>query len=72
LKQRLRPDLWIELEATYAWAGLEENWQALERPITLIRRAALEVSQRLGYTYPHVLDERAVAYVERIKTWIII
>jgi aminoglycoside 6-adenylyltransferase len=67
LKQKLRPDLWAELETTYTGAGLEENWQALERTIALMRRAALEVGQRLGYAYPHALDRRAVAYLEKVK-----
>jgi len=70
LKQWLRPDLWTDLEATYTEPGLEENWQALERTIALMRRAALEVGQCLGFAYPHDLDQRAVAYLEKVKNWI--
>ena len=67
LKQWLRQDLWTELEGTYSGAGLEENWQALDRTIDLLRRVALEVGERLGYAYPHDLDRRTVAYLQKVK-----
>lgn len=67
LKKWLRPELWAELESTYAGAGLEENWEAMFRTIALFRRAAVEVGQRLGYAYPYELDRRAVAYLERVR-----
>jgi aminoglycoside 6-adenylyltransferase len=67
LKRRLAPDLWQELEATYAGAGLEENWEALFRTIDLFRKAATQVAGALGYRYPHDLDRRAVAYLEKVR-----
>jgi len=67
LKQWLRSDLWAELEGTYTGAGLDENWQALDRTIALLRKTALEVGERLGYAYPHELDRRAVAYLQKVK-----
>jgi aminoglycoside 6-adenylyltransferase len=67
LKKWLRPDLWAELEGTYTGAGLEENWEALFRTIALFRKAAFEVGQRLGLAYPHGLDQRAMAYLQRVK-----
>ena len=67
LKQWLRPDLWAALESTYAGAGLEANWEAMFATITLFRRVAIEVGDRLGYAYPHSLDERAVAYLQKVR-----
>jgi aminoglycoside 6-adenylyltransferase len=67
LKNWLRPELWSELEATYTGAGLEANWEAMFRTIALFRRVAIEVGERLGYAYPHDLDRRAVAYLERVR-----
>ena len=67
LKILLRPDLWAELENTYAGPGLEANWEALFRTIDLIRKAAIEVGERLGYSYPHELDRRATAYLLKVK-----
>lgn len=68
LKRWLRPDLWAELEGTYAGGGLEENWEAVFRTIALFRKVAIEVGERLGYAYPHDLDRRAVAYLERVRS----
>ena len=67
LKKWLRSDLWADLERTYCGAGVEENWQALDRSIELFRRTAIEVGERLGYTYPYDLDRRAVAYLQRVR-----
>jgi aminoglycoside 6-adenylyltransferase len=67
LKQRLMPETWAELEATYAGAGMEENWAALFKTIDLFRRVAIEVGDHLGYGYPHDLDQRMVAYLEKVK-----
>ncbi|NIQ78466.1 MAG: hypothetical protein GTN93_10310 [Anaerolineae bacterium] len=67
LKKWLSPDLWAELESTYIGAGLEENWDAMFRTIALFRKVAIEVGDRLGYAYPHELDRRAVAYLQKVK-----
>ena len=67
LKKWLRPDLWAELEGTYTGAGLEENWEAMFRTIALFRKVAIEVGERLGYSYPHDLHRRAVAYLEKVR-----
>lgn len=67
LKRWLRSDLWAELESTFVGPGVEENWQALFNTIALMRKAASEVGQQLGYAYPHDLESRAVAYLHQIK-----
>ena len=67
LKRWLHPDLWAELESTYTGAGLEANWEAMFKTIALFRRAALEVGERLGYAYPYDLDQRAVAFLQKVK-----
>ncbi len=67
LKKWLRSDLWAELEGLYCGAEIAENWAALERFIGLFRRAAVEVGERLGFRYPHELDRRSVAYLQRIR-----
>jgi aminoglycoside 6-adenylyltransferase len=68
LKKWLRHDLWTELESTYTGAGLEENWEAMFRTIALFRKVAFEVGDRLGYSYPHDLDRRTVAYLQKVKS----
>ena len=67
LQKWLRPDLWAELGETYTGFGLEENWQALDRTIALMRKVAQEVGSHLGFAYPADLDRRAVGYLDAVK-----
>lgn len=67
LKRHLQPDLWSELESTYAGPGLEENWQALFRTITLMRHAARDVATSLGFPYPDKLEQRVVSYLLKVQ-----
>lgn len=67
LKRWLRPDLWDELENTYTGLSLEDNWEALFRTIALFRKVAQEVGALLSLPYPHDLDRRAVAYLQKVK-----
>lgn len=67
LKKRLPPEIWSELEGTYAGAGMDENWDAMMKTIALFRRVAIEVGDRLGYAYPHELDRRMMVYLQKVK-----
>jgi len=59
--------IWQDLEATFADAGLESNWQALFNLIGLFRRLATYVAQNLGYDYPHALDQKITDYCRQVK-----
>jgi aminoglycoside 6-adenylyltransferase len=67
LKRRLSPEIWAEVESTYAGAGIEDNWEALFRTMALFRLVATEVAEDLGYSYPIDLDRRVTEYVRAIK-----
>ncbi len=67
LKKRLPTEIWSQLENTYAGADVQENWVALFRTITLFREVAMEVGDRLGYTYSFELDQRVTAFVQEIQ-----
>ncbi|MCI0395286.1 MAG: aminoglycoside 6-adenylyltransferase [Chloroflexi bacterium] len=67
LKRWLPADIWGQLESTYVGAGVEENWEALFKTITLFRQVATEVGTHLGYAYPHELDRRVRAYLQKVK-----
>jgi aminoglycoside 6-adenylyltransferase len=67
LKRNLSPDLWHELEATFAGAGIEENWRALNRTGDLFSRVAKEVGAALGYSYPTGMEACVRAYWDRVK-----
>lgn len=68
IKKWLRPDLWKDLESIYVGAGLEENWDALFKSIALMRKAANEVGERLGYTYPTEMERKTVVHLQKVKT----
>ena len=67
LKKKLPAELWSQLEASYADANFEANWQALFNTMTLFRRVATEVGEGLGYAYPLELDERVTAFVKHMQ-----
>ena len=67
VKKYLSPELWSQVENTYAGADITENWTALFRTIALFRQAAVEVGERLGYAYPRELDQRVTAYAQKIQ-----
>jgi aminoglycoside 6-adenylyltransferase len=67
LKKRLPPEIWDQVEQTYAGARLADNWEALARTMALFRQVAVEVGEHLGYAYPDDLHQRVRAYVEKIR-----
>jgi aminoglycoside 6-adenylyltransferase len=67
LKKKLPPEIWSQLEATYAGANIEDNWEALFRAMALFRQVAMEVGKGLGYEYPLDLDERVTAFVKEMQ-----
>lgn len=67
LQKYLPSCTWQELCETYIGASIEQNWQALFMTIALFRKVAKEVGERLGYDYPHDLDERVVRYLLAVK-----
>lgn len=67
LKKRLPPDLWAQVEGTFAGARVADNWQALRQTMALFRRVAVEVGDSLGYAYPDDLHQRVCAYVDQIE-----
>lgn len=67
LKKRLPPGLWTELEATYAAASIEDNWESLFRTIAFFRRIAREVAEHLGFAYPEEFDRRVTDHARRMR-----
>lgn len=67
LKKRLPPELWRQLENTYAGADIAANWDSLFRTMAFFRQIAIEVGAGLGYEYPLELDERVTAFVRKMQ-----
>lgn len=68
LKRLLPATAWLELERTYAGGGIEENWNALMRTVSLFRKVATDVGGRLGFAYPDDLDGRVTRYLEQVRS----
>jgi aminoglycoside 6-adenylyltransferase len=67
LKKKLPPEIWSQLEDSYAGADTADNWEALFRTMALFRRVAMKVGKGLGYDYPLELDERVTAFVKNMQ-----
>jgi aminoglycoside 6-adenylyltransferase len=68
LKRWVRPELFTELEKTYTGPDLEANWDAMFRLIDLFRKVAVEVGELLGFPYPYEMDQRAVTYLQKVRS----
>lgn len=66
-KRYIDPETWAELEATFADADLENNWQAFFNLLELFRKLAAYVARDLGYDDPQALDRRITAYCRRVR-----
>jgi aminoglycoside 6-adenylyltransferase len=68
LKTFLKPEIWAEVESTFAGASIEENWRALFKTTDLFRGIANAVAANLGYEYPRELDDRVMKYLLKIRS----
>jgi aminoglycoside 6-adenylyltransferase len=68
LKKYLPEEVWSGLEATFASADIEANWEALFHMIDLFRRVAREVASHLGYAYLEDLDHRVTDHAHRMRS----
>ncbi len=66
-KRYLDSETWAELEATYAGAGIEENWEALFRTADLFSRLAQKVGESLCYPYPMEYELKMRKYLLKVR-----
>lgn len=67
IKKWLRPDLWADLESSYAGAGIAENWQALFRLMDLMHKVGVEVGEKLGFAYPESIEQHTRLYLTKLQ-----
>ncbi len=67
LKRHMDPERWQQLAATYAGAGIEENWRALEATLECFRGVGEDVADGLGYAFPADLHRRVRAFLDRYR-----
>jgi aminoglycoside 6-adenylyltransferase len=65
--KKLLPEIWSQVENSYAGGSIRENWEALFRTISLFRQVAIEVGAGLGYRYPLELDQRVTALAQKMQ-----
>lgn len=66
-QQYLEPELWNQLQRTYADAGHDNTWEALFAMCHLFRTAALATAKHFGFEYPHGDDTRVSTHLEHVK-----
>ena len=67
LKKQLDPHIWSDIEASFAGAGAEENWNAMFKIAELFGRLASAVGSHLGYAYPLELDRNVTSYLSEVR-----
>jgi aminoglycoside 6-adenylyltransferase len=67
-KKQLDPQMWSEVEETFAGANVEENWKAMFKIAELFERLTSEVGAHLGYAYPTEVDRNVIQYLKKIRT----
>lgn len=67
LGRRLEPELWRRLLASYADAGRERAWEALEEMTALFHDVATSLASRLALSYPHAEADRVRAHLARVR-----
>ena len=66
-KKHLDPQIWSEIEATFAGADLEENWKAMFKTAEIFGRLASDVGDHLGYSYPFELERNVTQFLTETR-----
>jgi aminoglycoside 6-adenylyltransferase len=67
LEQRLEPEPWRMLLATYSGPRCEGTWDALAAACGLFRTVGRRLAQSRGFDYPDDDDERVRAHLVHVK-----
>ena len=67
-KKQVEPDLWRDIEQTFAGAGSDENWEAMFKTAEVFSSLASEVGENLGYRYPREVEQGVIEYLREIRT----
>lgn len=66
-KKLLSKEDWVDYEATFAGASMEDNYKALDNMTRLFRRMGLYLAEQLAYEYPEEVNLEVMTFVEYIK-----
>ena len=66
-KECLEPEVWMQLENTYAGAQPEHIWDALFVMGDLFRQTAQDVAKHFGFNYPEQDDKNVTDFLHHIR-----
>ena len=66
-KEGLEPEIWAQLEQTYADAQPEHIWDSLIVMGNLFRHAAQYVAKHFGFLYPEQDDKNVTAFLHHVR-----
>ena len=66
-KEGLEPEIWTQLESTYADAQPEHIWDSLFVMSDLFRKTAQYVAKHFGFHYPEQDDKNVTTYLHHIR-----
>lgn len=66
-KRYLDPEMWKQIENTFAESNVEKNWKALFATADLFRTLATEIAKQLNYKYQENLDRSIIDYLTKIQ-----
>lgn len=66
-KKYLSADLWKRIELTFSGSAIDDNWRALFAYTDLGHDLGVELSEKLGYSYPTELEENIRAYLAFVR-----
>jgi aminoglycoside 6-adenylyltransferase len=67
LKAFLAPEVWNQLESTYADANSEHTWDAFFVMCDLFRQTAKFVGDHFGFNYPEQDDQNVTNYLRHVR-----
>lgn len=66
-KKYLSADLWKRIELTFSGSAIDDNWHALFAYADLGHDLGVELSEKLGYSYPTELEENIRHYLAFVR-----
>ena len=66
-KEGLEPEIWAQLEKTYADAQPEHIWDSLFVMGDLFRQTARYVANHFGFIYPEQDDKHVTAFLHHVR-----
>ena len=67
LRKYLEPEVWAEIQQTYADADYDNTWESLFAFHRLFKRSAEFVGQEYGFRFPAEDVKKALAFLEHVR-----